>query len=730
MPDDIQPKDKTEKKSAPGSKRHEFIIKLISKVRQDDAAREVWKNKQVVASHMRLGMRQRRTSGAPYPGYADVPIPVTDKIIKKLKSLYVSVASFSKKQIVVSLEEGLEQPETARVSASKIEKAMNGLVRKRDFKWSKTITLFVDYFLENGHAIFKVIEKFTSKTSNRTINLEERFTPEQLAELKGLKKVEVINFFADTEGLDPENKDDSKALESIFDQVKSGENIITFTRRIVFSEPTVIPERALRIIVPQGTTDLQRAPRITHDMWMTYNELKGKAHNDVYFKSVVDALKDDQGSADDSLTTTSWDIAEGVASQQTRGNSELFNVRECQTWYEENGKATKWVFTWIENHQASSNENGDSQIDENPLILQELKFPYDHGFYTYVKHDNEIKNTRWHSSRGVPEQSRGMHHVMEKMFNARVIRDEYNNNPMFRVSRQLGMSGDEIRFKPGQIIEAEQGEIEQINKAITTDVSSERIEQQAKAYIEEYQSIVDHTVRSAVNQGSSRTATEVNAIRGEAQQQLNTEVAIFLETLSEVAHQMYLILKQSVTSPRVIGGVLLTPQDFEINATVAWIGSLEASDHQLQMNKAMQRIQTLAQFALPTGIMTTSNLYFALKDWLEKDPDVENPDNFITAPQEVLVDQSEDQMNEIVLMQAGFNPTVKPDDQHGTHIDVMEAYLEGVGAQLYQQNQAFAQAFDQHLNIHLEAEKANKQGGDTSDPRRKRVLQQLDPNAG
>lgn len=716
MPDQIEAKDKTRKLSEEGSKRYEFIKELAQKVRDDDDAREIWKNKQIVASNQRLGIKRRRDRGNAYPGYSEVPIPVTDKIIKKLKSLFVSVATFSKKQIVVTLEEGLPQPQDARQRANKIEKALNGLIRKRTFQWTKNVSLFVDYFLENGHAIFKVIEKFFSKTISRTIEVGEL----NVEELKGLRKQELIQLLADKEGMDVENKDDRKELESAYKQFKGGKDVLKFKKRVVFSEPTVLPERGLRIIVPPGTTDLQRAPRVTHDMWFTLQELKEKAASGVYDKSVIEQLVEDQGINDDSLTSTAWDLAEGVSTKETKSTSELFNVRECQTWYE--GK--KWVFSWLEEIGNSTKKTDENPANQSVKVVQEVDFPYDHGMWTYVKHDHELKNKRWYSSRGVPEQIRGMQYIMEKSFNARVIRDEYNNNPMFRVSRQLGMSGDEIRLKPGQVIEAEAGEIEQINKAITTDISSERIEQQAKAYIEEYQSIVDFSVRSAVNQGGSRTATEIQAVRGAAQQQLNTEVAIFLESLSEVANQMFLILRQIVRGPRVVGNVLLEPSDFEINATVSWVGSVEASNHELQMAKALQRIDVLTKIALPAGIMTQENLYLSLKDWLEKDPEIEDPNMFITMPQEVQVDEAEDQMSEIIMMQNGFNPVVKPKDNHEVHIAVMEQYLNSeIGASLIQSNPAFNQAFQQHLNIHLEAEKTLKQGGNTDDPRRRRVLQ-------
>jgi len=724
-PNFIEPREKTERLSKEESPRHQFIVELAQKVRWDDDAREIWKNKQIVASNMRLGVRKRSSRPNQYQGYAEVPIPVTDKIIKKKKASLVAVATAAKKQIVVGLIPGVRQPEGARERANKIEKALNGLVRKRDFGWLRKISLLADYVLENGHGVMKVIEKFKSLVINRKLDIRE-FPDEVKDRLSEMTKAELAQVLADREGMDLDDADDKLEIDRAVGQFKDGEEILEFTKRDVFSEPEVIPERGLRIIVPAGTTDIQRTPRVTHDMWMTYTELRAKADAGVYAKSVVDALKPDQGTQDDSLTSSAWSLAEGVSKDEAKGNSELFNVRECQTWYENKGELEKWVFTWIEQVGNSDKpDSGDNSSPRSIKVLQEMPHPYDHGMWTYVKFDNEVKSPRWYASRGIPEQIRGMHHIMEKMFNARVIRDEYNNNPMFRVSRQLGFSGQEIQFKPGQVIEAEQGEIEQINKAITTDISSERIEQQAKAYIEEYQSVLDFTVRSAISEGGgSRTATEIAAVQGANQQQLNTEVMMFLESLSDVAQQMYLILKQSVTGPRVIGGTILTPDDFMVQVDVSWNGSVEASNHQLQQAKALQRMDILSKLALPIGIMTQENLYFALRDWLEQDPDVIDPDMFITRPQEIQVDQAEDQMQEIVMMQAGFNPVVKPTDNHNVHIQVIEAYVNSpAGAGAMQANPQFAQSIEQHINIHLEAEKGMKQGGNTDDPRRKRVLQ-------
>lgn len=694
MPTDLQPTDIPDKKSDSNTDRHNFIKQLAQKVRQDDQDRQVWKDKQVVAHNARLGLRRR--TNRPYPGASEVPIPITDKFITKLKSMFVSVATLMKKQIVVTLDdEEAVTPET-KASVERIERALNNLIRKRDFQWAKKVTLFVDYFLENGHAVFKIIEKFVSKSSNRVIDMDN-FSSEDKRLLKSLKKDELRMVIANREGMDLENEDDLAEVDNAIKQFKAGKKEIKFLKKIVYSEPTVIPERGLRIIVPSSGTEVQRLPRITHDMWMTLQELRDRARKGIYYKSTVDSLTEDSGTNDDDLTTTSLANSEGVSYLNRK--SELFNVRECQTYYEN----SKWVFTWIEEQGDAGSEDRKSPNDIK--VLQEMELPYDHGMWTYVKHDYELRNTRWYASRGVPEKIRGLHQTIEKMYNARLIRDEYNNAPMWRVSKQLGMAGDEIRMRPGQVIEAESGEIEQINKGVTVDVSSERLEQQAKAYAEEYLSITDFSSRNAVNPGGSRTATEIMAVQQASTRQVNMDISLFLETLSEVANHMYLILRQGVKTPRRVAGVLLSPEDFLVKVNVSWAGSLEATDVELQTQRALNRIQTLTAIGAPYGIVTPTNVYNALSDWLDKDPDVEQPSRFITTPEDVQLSELEEQQSEIVRMMNGFDVPVSPDDNDGVHLAVMEEYANSPqGSKRLQEDQGFANLFEKHINIHIQSE--------------------------
>src|SRR3990167_4329017 len=723
MPTDIQPQEKTEKISPPESERHQFIRKLAAKVRQDDQDRQVWKDKQVVAYNARLGLKRR--TNRPYPGAAEVPIPITDKFIVKLKSMFVSVATLMKKQIIVTIDDGEAITPETKMSAERIERALNNLVKKRDFGWAKKVTLFVDYFLENGHAVFKVIEKFHHKIINRTINIPDNYSPEEIKFLKSLKKDELRLVLAQREEMNPNDKEDLKSIDHAIQQFKSGKEVIEFTKKEIYSEPSVIPERGLRIIVPSSGTETQRLPRICHDMWMTYQELRQKADQGIYAKSTVDGLKDEGGTSDDTLTNTSWAISEGLTTLDTRGG--LFNVRETQSWYEdEDSNLSKWVFTWIEQAGEASDRNGE-QV-RSIKVLQELPLPYDHGMWTYVKHDYELKNTRWYSSRGVPEKIRGLHQTIEKMYNARLIRDELNNAPMWRVSKQLGMAGDEIRMRPGQVIQGEPGEIEMLNKGITTDVSSERLEQQAKAYAEEYLSITDFSNRSAVNQGSARTATEIQAINQASTRQVNMDISLFLDTLSEVANHLYLILKQIVNKPTKIGGVMLTPEDFLVKVQVAWSGSLDATDSSLQMQKAMARMQMVVQYGQPVGVVTPTNIFNMLQDYVDADPDVDVSSKYITAPQDASMSQLSKQQEEIVRMINGFDVPISPDDDDNIHLQVIEEWVNTPQGAQSMKNEGMATLVNKHASIHIQSEqmkngikaqKAAGSQGSLGDPRAK-----------
>lgn len=341
------------------------------------------------------------------------------------------------------------------------------------------------------------------------------------------------------------------------------------------------------------------------------------------------------------------------------------------------------------------------------MILRESRYPYEHGLWSWVKHDHELKSTRWHASRGIPEQIRGLQQLTDRMLNNRLIRDEINNNPMVRVDPEVAgrMGGNEIRFKPGQGLIAGAGQVEIFNRNASVDLSSERLEQQAKAYTEEYVGNPDFTINSAVSPGGARTKGEIQIAQANANRLIGTDVALFLETLSELSHMLYLLLREIVQTPVSVGGVLLTPDDFLTRVNVAWSGSVEATDVAFQMQKSLQRLDILFRYAAPAGLMSQDNIYSAIRDFLEKDPDIDEVNEFITKPLERQISEAEDQQLDIMRMKNGFDVQVRPDENHTLRIDITEAYINDPRNKALLRDPAFLERLRANIAIHAEAER-------------------------
>ena len=86
----------------PTRKQIDFMTQLRADVKTDDEHMEPWRLKQIVSVNQRLGLK--RVTDEPYPGAPDIPLPETDKLIKKsLPGKVLSAWGPKKKAIVLSL---------------------------------------------------------------------------------------------------------------------------------------------------------------------------------------------------------------------------------------------------------------------------------------------------------------------------------------------------------------------------------------------------------------------------------------------------------------------------------------------------------------------------------------------------------------------------------------------------------------------------------------------------
>jgi len=132
------------------------IKDLRGRLEQDHGNATTWRHKQIVAVNQRLGVK--RLTDEPYPGAPDIPLPETDKIIKKSIPGKVLSAWSPKKLALVELEDGHELTPQVKAQVKKAEKLLNSHLRSKDVGWFNKLMLAADNEEQYGHALFRVLE--------------------------------------------------------------------------------------------------------------------------------------------------------------------------------------------------------------------------------------------------------------------------------------------------------------------------------------------------------------------------------------------------------------------------------------------------------------------------------------------------------------------------------------------------------------------------------------------
>lgn len=604
-------------------KMSEFITDLRVKIQKDDEDRTYWKEKMVVAVNQRLGVK--RYSEYPYPGAPDIPLPETDKLIKKQVPNLVLSAWSPKEMCIVDIKSGYAERPEWKEKAKKSQAAMNTLLRSKQLGWFNKLYLAADYAKQHGHCIFKVREEFRSREVNKVIDLDE-YPEDIIKQLKRMPKAGLRKFIADRFFLNVDDEDDIKAIDDAIDQLKSGERVIEFIVEEIESFPTVDVPLPTKIIVPSYTTDINNATRITYEYFLSRQVLEGMMEQEIFRVKDLDSM---------ALSTTDDDILEIQKSRNegvgdNTAIKELFRIHETVTYYREKDTDSwqRWVFVTLA-------DVGDAEES----LLQDNEFPYEFSGWNYEKWDNERKDERYYNARGLPEQIRAYQDIMERSINNMLIRDEMINTPMWEVLNTSQLMNSKIRFAPGDKLPVKSigGEIAPIGIQSQHDVSSDRIMQLIKANVEEYQSSSDLLFRNASNAGGGKTLGEIQTGIQQNSGPLNLEVISWNECLTRVYQKMFEIMKERLGESIWVEGIEVTREDFNFPAEIRSNGDLEVSNQAMATQKAFARLNVLLNPAL-ADVVDSEDRYNSLKDWLEKDG-VKNPDLFCTNPIEIVQSQ-------------------------------------------------------------------------------------------
>lgn len=621
-------KDKTQPVKKLPEKLKEFIVDLRSKSAADDSARANWKTKMITANNQRLGVK--RATNKPYVGAPDIPLPETDKIIKKAVPTLILSSWAPKKKCVVSIEQGVQDTPDMVTKAKRAEAGMNMVLTHPKTDMFRKLCLSADFAKQYGHCIFRIFEDFRSRIVHKVINLDT-YNDNIVQELRSASKQELTDFLVERYKFDIEDEDDIETIADIISQIKDKETIIEFDTKEIYSYPNFSVPVPTKVTVPPFTTDINRASRITFEYFLTKEELEEKMEDGIFDKKDLEEIvKRNQTSIGvDSLEETK-SRNEGV--EDNASDKELFRIHEICCWYKPEGgkRHEKYVFTFL----ADINSPEDS-------TLQKIQFPYEFDGWHYEKYDDEVKDPRYHASRGIPERIRAYQEIMERNINNMLIRDEMNNTPMWEVLDNSEIMDTSIRFVPGEKVPVKVlgGEIKRLNEPIQVDISSERIMQIIKAHTEEYVGSTDQLFRNASNKGGGKTLGEIQEGIRQSSGTATLDVIHWNEVLSRVYTKMFYIMRERLGQSLYIkeGDTIMevTSEDFNFPAEVRSNGNLEVSDKELATSKAFARISVLTQNPIFTQIMDAEDVYNLASDWLEKDG-VKDPEQFITSPEKLL----------------------------------------------------------------------------------------------
>ncbi len=640
MPEEVDVRNRTSETKLSKSKK-DFLTELRGAVFQDDEDRGIWKNKMIIATNQRLGVK--RATDFPYPDAPNIPLPETDKLIKKSTPNLVLSAWAPKKMAVVRLKDGVQMTDQLKVKVKNAEMGLNLRLRSRDMDLFRKLALAADFAKQYGHTLFRVVKKFSSRVIHKVIDLDELQEGVE-DELKALTAPELRQFVTQRFDLDPTDDDDKEIIDDVIEQFKSGTRVIEFDIEEVKSRPDIQVPLPTKIIVPSYTTDINHANRITFEYFLTREQMEQKMREGTFRDKDLDKINLSgiaKGDKND-LIEQQKDRNEGVTDNMA--DIDLFRIWETLTWWKESkkGRAKRWVFTTLAD-----------AFNNDEALLQDLQFPFEFSedTWNYDKYDNEIKDHRYYASRGLPEQIRAIQEIMERSMNNMIIRDEMNNTPMWEVMDTSDIMDGHTRFVPGEKLPVKQigAEIKRLNEPNNVDVSSDRIMQILKASAEEYVGSTDQLFRNATNAGGGKTLGEIKEGVKQTSGIINMEVIHWNNVLTSVYQKVFDIMRDSFEEDVFVDGVRITKEDFDFPAEVRSNGTLEVADKELSTIKAQNRLAIISQMR-EAGIVDAEDQFNALQDWLEKDG-VKDPDMFSTDPKIILQTQLAQMQQQLQQMQ-------------------------------------------------------------------------------
>jgi hypothetical protein len=435
------------------------------------------------------------------------------------------------------------------------------------------------------------------------------------------------------------------------------------------------------IVPPYSSFDFQKADRVVHVMqfskeeYLRGAEAKGFNTDEAFLDTITGEGKPDPKYEQYRYT------AEGLSYSRLKELIILWEVYIKQT----DGLVQVKTF---------------SPMQPDEPARADFKLPYEHKQIPLTMIPYEMTDAGFYSSRGVCELVQMYEASACKAWNEKLDYMSIANRPV--LSTQGGsINAQNIRWEPGAVYDS----VLQLVQQPAPPVSFEEEINANRSMAEQRVGIPDFGVGAPDRPQGNKTATETNVITSVMQQSNDLRARILKGSITRVFEQGWSLLKQydSQSLDYFWRNQRLTLDDaaFDNKFVLKPNGSVDGYSREREIQKLMQ----LRQLSAGAPWIKTPEIDKKIVELM----DAQWVAEIYEEPQDIQADQQEDQAVENSLMMDGFLPRVMPNDDHLVHLQTLDGFIGWKGQQGQPVPPQLMQIFMQHMGMHIQAARQNKQ---------------------
>ena len=298
------------------------------------------------------------------------------------------------------------------------------------------------------------------------------------------------------------------------------------------------------------------------------------------------------------------------------------------------------------------------------LLRSRMKVPFDHGVPPYVSSKYEITDGGWYSPRGVCEMLAPFEAALTKTWNDKMDASTLLNQPLFRAERDLPNTVN-LRMKPAQILPFGIAPVQMPSTPIDFDKEMT----QTQSIAEQRVTVPDYGIMADRDR---RTATEIESINAQAQQNMDLRLRLFRQALGDLFRQAWSILLQFDSKDLqyrfLEDSLAIDPMALHSDYQIEPRGGMDMVSKAMLLNKAVQRKQLFVNSPWINQVELDKSIL-----------ELEDPSlipRLIQDPNQKAADEGEDEQKIIPALLVGQMIPVKSGLNFQIRIGVIMQFLE------------------------------------------------------